>query len=254
MKKKVKIIIIVVLIVAIVVGCIAGGIHYKNSKGIADVISVSSISTTDDNTSLTSEGMVCDDACQTVYLTEGQKVTDVYVTEGTQVKAGDKLMAYDVTSLSLSVEIKNLEIKSLENQLVTEKQKLEKLKATKPVSPKPDTSENDNSGNDAAGGADSQPDSTENHDVISDLSSAVSGSGTNEDPYIFNCTEESYVSGALMNALIEKKAVARFVVGDVTTPDMELTLRGEKLAGYDDSDEIKLFLNNSIDINSLFFK
>ena len=250
MKKKVKIIIIVVLIVVIVVGCIAGGIHYKNSKGIADVISVSSISTTDDNTSLTSEGMVCDDACQTVYLTEGQKVTDVYVTEGTQVKAGDKLMAYDVTSLSLSVEIKNLEIKSLENQLVTEKQKLEKLKATKPVSPKPDISENDNSGNDnsgndAAGGADSQPGSTENHDVISDLSSAVSGSGTNEDPYIFNCTEESYVSGALMNALIEKKAVARFVVGDVTTPDMELTLRGEKLAGYDDSDEIKLFLNNS---------
>lgn len=53
MKKKVKIIIIVVLIVAIVVGCIAGGIYYKNSKGIADVISVSSISTTDDNTSLT---------------------------------------------------------------------------------------------------------------------------------------------------------------------------------------------------------
>ena len=245
MKKKVKIIIIVVLIVAIVVGCIAGGIYYKNSKGIADVISVSSISTTDDNTSLTSEGMVCDDACQTVYLTEGQKVTDVYVTEGTQVKAGDKLMAYDVTSLSLSVEIKNLEIKSLENQLVTEKQKLEKLKSMKPVSPKPDTSENDNSGNDAAGGVDSQPGSTENHDVISDLSSAVSGSGTNEDPYIFNCTEESYVSGALMNALIEKKAVARFVVGDVTTPDMELTLRGEKLQGYDDSDEIKLFLNNS---------
>ena len=157
-------------------------------------------------------------------------MTDVYVTEGTQVKAGDKLMAYDVTSLSLSVEIKNLEIKSLENQLVTEKQKLEKLKATKPVSPKPDISENDNSGNDnsgndAAGGADSQPGSTENHDVISDLSSAVSGSGTNEDPYIFNCTEESYVSGALMNALIEKKAVARFVVGDVTTPDMELTLQ-----------------------------
>ena len=36
MKKKVKIIIIVVLIVAIVVGCIAGGIYYKNSKGIAD--------------------------------------------------------------------------------------------------------------------------------------------------------------------------------------------------------------------------
>ena len=34
------------------------------------------------------------------------------------------------------------------------------------------------------------------------------------------------------NALIEKKAVARFVVGDETTPDMELTLRGEKTAEF----------------------
>lgn len=44
--------------------------------------------------------MVCDDASQSVYLTDGQKVTDVYVEQGQQVKEGDKLMTYDVTSLS----------------------------------------------------------------------------------------------------------------------------------------------------------
>ena len=80
------------------------------------------------------QGMVCDDACQTINLKDGQKVTEVYVTKDQQVKAGDKLLAYDVTSLSLSVEMKQLEIQSLENQLASEKQKLDKLKNTKPVS------------------------------------------------------------------------------------------------------------------------
>ena len=67
------------------------------------------ISTTNDYTSMTSGGMVCDDACQTINLKDGQKVTEVYVTKDQQVKAGDKLLAYDVTSLSLSVEMKQLE-------------------------------------------------------------------------------------------------------------------------------------------------
>ena len=70
-------------------------------KGLASVMSVSMISTTNDYTSMTSEGMVCDDACQTINLKDGQKVTEVYVTKDQQVKAGDKLLAYDVTSLSL---------------------------------------------------------------------------------------------------------------------------------------------------------
>ena len=56
--------------------------------------------------------------------------------QGQQVKEGDKLMTYDVTSLSLSIEMKQSEIQSYENQLSTEKEKLEKLKATKPVEKK----------------------------------------------------------------------------------------------------------------------
>ena len=77
--------------------------------------------------------------------------------------------------------------------------------------------------------------------MISDLSEAK-GSGTEDDPYVFTCTEASYVSGELLNTLSEKSAVARFVIGDADAPDMELIVRGDRLGGYDESDEIKLFL------------
>ena len=72
------------------------------------------------------------------------------------------------------------------------------------------------------------------------------GRGTEDDPYVFTCTEASYVSGALLNTLADKSAVARFVIGDANAPDMELTVRGDKLGSYDDSDEIKLFLAGTI--------
>ena len=239
-KKKIKIIIIAVLVVAVAAGSITGVVYYKNSKGLASVMSVSMISTTNDYTSMTSEGMVCDDACQTINLKDGQKVTKVYVTKDQQVKAGDKLLAYDVTSLSLSVEMKQLEIQSLENQLTSEKQKLDKLKNTKPVAKQPETPVTPEP---QPAAPEQKPD--EEHDVISDLSVAE-GIGTEDDPYVFTCTEASYVSGALLNTLAEKSAVARFVIGDANAPDMELTVRGDKLGSYDDSDEIKLFLAGTI--------
>lgn len=239
-KKRIKIIIIAVLVVAVAAGSITGVVYYRNSKGLASVMSVSMISTTNDYTSMTSEGMVCDDACQTINLKDGQKVTEVYVTKDQQVKAGDKLLAYDVTSLSLSVEMKQLEIQSLENQLASEKQKLDKLKNTKPVEKQPETPVTPEPQPDTQPSA---PD--EQHDVISDLSEAK-GNGTEDDPYVFTCTEASYVSGSLLNTLADKSAVARFVIGDANAPDMELIVRGDKLGSYDDSDEIKLFLAGTI--------
>ena len=239
-KKRIKIIIIAVLVVAVAAGSITGVVCYRNSKGLASVMSVSMISTTNDYTSMTSEGMVCDDACQTINLKDGQKVTEVYVTKDQQVKAGDKLLAYDVTSLSLSVEMKQLEIQSLENQLASEKQKLDKLKNTKPVEKQPETPVTPAPQPDTQPSAPEQtPD--EQHDVISDLSEAK-GSGTEYDPYVFTCTEASYVSGELLNTLADKSAVARFVIGDANAPDMELIVRGDRLGSYDDSDEIKIFL------------
>ena len=213
-KKRIKIIIIAVLVVAVAAGSITGVVYYRNSKGLASVMSVSMISTTNDYTSMTSEGMVCDDACQTINLKDGQKVTEVYVTKDQQVKAGDKLLAYDVTSLSLSVEMKQLEIQSLENQLASEKQKLDKLKNTKPVEKQPETPVTPEPQPDTQPSA---PD--EQHDVISDLSEAK-GIGTEDDPYVFTCTEASYVSGELLNTLSEKSdEIKLFLAGTTTAGD-----------------------------------
>lgn len=240
MKKKIKIIIITVLIAVVAAGGIGGAVYYKNSSGTAEVQSVSMISTTNDYTSMTSEGIVCDDASQTIYLQDGQKVTDVFVTKGQQVKAGDKLMAYDVTSLSLSVEMKQLEISSYENQLATEKEKLAKLKNKKPVAKQPETPVTPEP--DPQPEPDVQP--QEPHDVIADLSKAT-GTGSSDDPYIVSCSEDSYVSGALLNKLMNDGAVAKFIVGDAEDPDMSLTIKGDSLLGYDDSDEVRLFLGSA---------
>ena len=53
-KKRIKIIIIAVLVVAVAAGSITGVVCYRNSKGLASVMSVSMISTTNDYTSMTS--------------------------------------------------------------------------------------------------------------------------------------------------------------------------------------------------------
>lgn len=246
-KKVIKIIAVSALIAAVAGGGIAGGIYYKNSKNVVDVYSVANLNPGDMGDSMTSSGVVCDDASQSIYLTDGQKVTDVYVEQGQQVKEGDKLMTYDVTSLSLSIEMKQLEIQSYENQLSTEKEKLEKLKATKPVEKKeisqPDTQvpseTEDTQIPDTAQDDIEQPDK---HDTISDISQASSGDGTKENPYLFECTNDTYVSGALLNYLAQNKSVAMFKVDAA----LVMTVYGEYITEtYDDTDELHLFPERS---------
>lgn len=248
-KKVIKIIAVSLLIAAVAGGGIAGGIHYKNSKNVVEVYSVANLNPGDMGDSMTSSGVVCDDASQSVYLTDGQKVTDVYVEQGQQVKEGDKLMTYDVTSLSLSIEMKQLEIQSYENQLSTEKEKLEKLKATKPVEKKetvqPDTQtpseSEDTQVPDTAQEDISQP-ADEQHDTISGISQASSGDGTKENPYVFECTNDTYVSGALLNYLAQNKSVAMFKADAA----LVMTVYGEYITETcDDADELHLFPEKS---------
>lgn len=250
MKKKnvIKIIAVSLLIAAVAGGGIAGGIHYKNSKNVVEVYSVANLNPGDMGDSMTSSGVVCDDASQSVYLTDGQKVTDIYVEQGQQVKEGDKLMTYDVTSLSLSIEMKQSEIQSYENQLSTEKEKLEKLKATKPVEKKetvqPDTQtpseSEDTQVPDTAQDDIMQP--ADEHYTISGISQASSGDGTKENPYVFECTNDTYVSGALLNYLAQNKSVAMFKADAA----LVMTVYGEYITETcDDADELHLFPEKS---------
>ena len=49
-------------------------------------------------------GAVYLDKIQTVYISDTQKISEVYVKEGQTVKAGDKLLAYDTTLTDIALQ------------------------------------------------------------------------------------------------------------------------------------------------------
>ena len=136
MKKTLKALLVIVLVVAIVIGAVAGVTYYRKGNKTVDVYSVSMLNLGYYENTTTSEGVVKNNASQSIYVTDGQKVIDVYVTEGQEVSEGDPLMAYDVTSLELSVAMKKLQIESFQNEYDTGMAKLNVLKNTTPI---PDT-------------------------------------------------------------------------------------------------------------------
>lgn len=62
-------------------------------------------------------GYVRTDRMQTVFLTETQTVTDIFVSDGDAVKAGDPLLSYDTALTDLQLQKKDLEIRKQEREL-----------------------------------------------------------------------------------------------------------------------------------------
>ncbi len=62
-------------------------------------------------------GLVSDPATQTVTPSASQIISAVYVMEGQAVSVGDKLLAYDITSLNYTVELKKIEISTTRTSL-----------------------------------------------------------------------------------------------------------------------------------------
>ncbi len=115
-KKTIITVVCIMLVLALGVGSIA---YFTNPKRrVVNVYHVSDLAMTDfwgDNPTI--YGEVHADNVQAVYLSDTQQVTEVYVTQGQNVKPGDKLMAYDTTLSQLSVDRKTLEIKLMQEEL-----------------------------------------------------------------------------------------------------------------------------------------
>ncbi len=229
MKKKTKLIVIITICL-VLVAAIAIGAYLLTRKGKAvDCTSVDMLNAGYTSDSMSSSGVVKDSSSQSVYLTDGQKVSEVLVTEGQKVKAGDPLLKFDVTSLSLSVEMKQIEIESLKNQLSVEQKKLKELKNTTPIAEHKNTV------------VPEEPQVPDNTEVISDLSEAT-GSGTDADPYVFICGDSAYVSGSVLNQLRESQAVANFVTSADGMAPITVTVNGQYLTeDYDDSSSYRVF-------------
>ena len=214
--KIIRGIVILVIVVALIIGVIFGVKAYQKSKLVADVVPVYYLNY-GNYEYMESEGIVSNSASQYVYVSSSQTISDVYVEEGQEVKKGDPLLAYDVSSLSLSVEIKKLEVEKYGNELKATQREIDVLKNTTPIpdtlptpEPKPKKAEDsylylEGSDLDLVGPETVNP-------VF------YKGEGTQENPYHILCSQECEVYGSFYNAV---KMEGYYIVLDLTEDNKE---------------------------------
>ena len=125
-----------VIIAGVVVAVVGGGIFIAkktmDGNGSVDVQSVSSLNIGYMDDPLRSSGMVTDAENQSIYADGTKTITEVFVTQGQQVHAGDRLLSYDLTSLSLAVEMSKLDTDRIANNITLAEHELVQLQETKP--------------------------------------------------------------------------------------------------------------------------
>lgn len=252
MKKRVIIIILVVILcIAAIGGIIIGVRAYQRSRLVADVEYVGNLNWGYYGGSMESDGMVSNDASQSVYLENSQIVEEVYVTEGQEVSVGDPLMSFDITSLELSVEIKKLEIQSLGNQYTAATEELKKLKATKPVEKQtavPAAPAEPEPTEPAAPAEPELPEQNEDgsYNIIRNNEAAYNAdtaAGDMADPYRFRCSQEAYVCGSYLNYLYENGKCAVFEIWSESGELMASWTVSSSLltGGYDEEERWYIF-------------
>ena len=131
MNKK-RVIISVSIVAAFIIGYF-GILQYRKASRKVDVVQVSTMNMGGNPMESQMSGLVSDPATQTVTPSSSQIISAVYVTEGQAVSVGDKLLAYDITSLNYTVELKKIEISTTQLRLEQAKKELQQLQNTKPV-------------------------------------------------------------------------------------------------------------------------
>ena len=130
MNKTMKRVLLIVGGVAVAGGVVWGILTLARNahRGNVDVYAVSDFSMTDywGDTSQTS-GMVSTDRMQKIFLSDTQKVKQVYVKEGQTVRKGDKLLTYDTTLTALDIERAQINYERQQLQQETAKKELERL-------------------------------------------------------------------------------------------------------------------------------
>ena len=131
MNKK-RVVISISIVAALVIGYF-GILQYRKASRKVDVVQVSTMNMGGNPMESQMSGLVSDPATQTVTPSASQIISAVYVTEGQAVSVGDKLLAYDITSLNYTVELKKIEISTTQLRLEQAKKELQQLQNTKPI-------------------------------------------------------------------------------------------------------------------------
>ena len=122
-----KAVIVTIVSLAVVGGGIFGGIkayqNYQQNNLTAEVYYVSNMQGYFGESGMSSSGIVTNDYSQEVYALDDKTVTEVFVEEGQEVKAGDPLISYDMTLSQLELEMKELDVSTNASRMEAMKQK-----------------------------------------------------------------------------------------------------------------------------------
>lgn len=132
MNPKLKTGIIIAAVSSVTAGTLFGVKKYMDSSATIEVQSVSALNIGYMDNPMTSTGFVSDSDSQSVYYSSAKTITNVYVTQGQQVSAGDPLLSYDLTSLNLAVEADQITVDKAKNTLEFAQHELKKLQNTTP--------------------------------------------------------------------------------------------------------------------------
>jgi multidrug resistance efflux pump len=146
-----------------------------------------------------SSGTIIDADEQRIYLQPTDQVEEVYVTEGQQVAEGDALFRFDTRSANLELQEKQLEVENSAASLDIARQQLAAYEKITPVAARP------------------EPEDPQDADPLSadqKLPRPSAGQGTEEDPYLYACTNKTIVTAEEINAwLANGQVVILYISG-----------------------------------------
>ena len=196
--KKVMITVVsVVIVIALIITCVTVAVNGKAANATVDVEQVSNISTQYWGDQSSTYGNATSDFVQELYPDKEKAISKIFVKEGDTVKIGDTLLQYDTTKLQLKVESKELEEKKKKYELEQAEKELTKLQNTapyvEPVIPEPEPEPTPTP----------VPESqAELYTEITEHSKPFKGAGTEEDPYVFLCTEDAVLTKGFLLKLL----------------------------------------------------
>lgn len=219
-KKKAKIIILVILIIAaICAGAIFGYQKYQDKKTVVEVFPVSYLDWGMSSLQSTSYGTVTDDRSQIIKPGENDKVVEVYVKEGDEVCIGTPLLRYDMETVNLEMEMKELQVSTAENDLTIAKRELERLKTTTPIQEQTQPT------------AESLAESSESSEAEGSTESQIAGETSQEESQQLSTVSEGYTAEELAKKITEKEREVRDL--DVAKRKAELELEQAKQTSGD---------------------
>lgn len=128
-KKKVMITVSAVVLVLGSIGIYAATRGKKN----VEVVSVATLDGGYFGDPTSSSGVVYNAQDQSIFPDSTKTVSEIFVSAGQQVKTGDKLIAYDLSSLQLAAAVKKTAVETVKNEIASTKYKLQKLRNTVPI-------------------------------------------------------------------------------------------------------------------------